>query len=99
MPTLTNWNREISFDIPKDNFKTPQQVSDVQAIVRQAAANGQPVTVVGARHSMTECVVGDGVGAMGRVFVALPLVRYARPLGAIHRRERRKIEMSKVADL
>ena len=56
-----NWNREINFDIPEDNFKTPQQVSDVQAIVRQAAVDGQSVTVVGACHSTTDCMVGEGV--------------------------------------
>lgn len=66
--TLTNWNHEISFDVPEDHFKTPQEVSEVQEIVRQAVADGQPVTVVGARHSTTECMVGESVViAMGKM--------------------------------
>lgn len=36
MPTLTNWNDEIKFEVAHDHFKTPKQISDVQAIVKQA---------------------------------------------------------------
>ncbi|KAJ9649255.1 hypothetical protein H2201_004262 [Coniosporium apollinis] len=61
MPTLTNWNDEIRFDVADDQFKTPTQVSDVQAIVRHAFERNQPVTVVGALHSTTECMVGAGI--------------------------------------
>lgn len=61
MPTLINWNHEIGFDVADDQFKTPTQVSDVQAIVKQAFEGNQPVTVVGALHSTTECMVGAGV--------------------------------------
>jgi L-gulonolactone oxidase len=61
MPTLTNWNHEIRFDVADEQFKTPTQVSDVQAIVRQAFEANQPVTVVGALHSTTECMIGAGI--------------------------------------
>lgn len=61
MPALANWNDEIRFDVAGDHFKTPTQVSDVQAIVRQAFKQDQRVTVVGAMHSTTECTVGTGI--------------------------------------
>jgi len=61
MPTLTNWNDTIRWDVPDDQFKTPNQISDVQAIVKQAFERNQPVTVVGALHSTTECMVGTGI--------------------------------------
>jgi len=58
MPTLINWNKEIKFEVADDQFKTPTQVSDVQAIVKEAFKQNQKVTVVGAMHSTTECIVG-----------------------------------------
>jgi L-gulonolactone oxidase len=61
MPTLTNWNHEIRFDVADDQFKTPTEVSDVQAIVKQASERNQPVKVVRALHSTTECMVGAGI--------------------------------------
>jgi hypothetical protein len=61
MPTLTNWNDEIRWDVPDDQFKTPNQVSDVQAIVKEAFERNQPVKVVGALHSTTECMEGAGI--------------------------------------
>ncbi len=61
MLTLTNWNDEIRWDVPDGQFKTPKQVSDVQAIVKQAFEQNQPVKVVGAIHSTTECMVGTGI--------------------------------------
>jgi hypothetical protein len=61
MPTLTNWNHEIGFDVAEDHFKSPKQISDVQTIVKQAFEGDQPVTVVGAFHSTTECMVGAGI--------------------------------------
>ncbi|OJZ79923.1 hypothetical protein ASPFODRAFT_54340 [Aspergillus luchuensis CBS 106.47] len=61
MPSLTNWNDDIRFEVADDHFKTPTQVSDVQAIVTQAFKQDQRVTVVGAMHSTTECTVGTGI--------------------------------------
>jgi FAD/FMN-containing dehydrogenase len=61
MPTLINWNEEIRFDVADDKFKTPTQVSAVQAIVKQAFEQNQRVTVVGVMHSTTECMVGTGI--------------------------------------
>lgn len=61
MPALANWNDEIRFEVDDSHFKKPMQVSDVQAIVRQAYEQDQHVKVVGAMHSTTECVVGTGI--------------------------------------
>jgi FAD/FMN-containing dehydrogenase len=61
MPTLTNWNHEIQFPVADDKFEQPTDVAGVQAIVRAASARGDKVTVVGAIHSTTECMVGRGV--------------------------------------
>lgn len=61
MHTLTNWNNEISFDVADDQFKTPKHVSEVQNIVKKAFEQNQPVNVVGAIHSTTECMVGTGI--------------------------------------
>jgi FAD/FMN-containing dehydrogenase len=61
MPSLTNWNDDIRFEVADEHFKTPTQVSDVQAIVTQAFKQDQRVTVVGAMHSTTECTVGTGI--------------------------------------
>ncbi|KAL7951077.1 hypothetical protein V8C42DRAFT_359758 [Trichoderma barbatum] len=61
MPALANWNDGIRFEVADDQFKTPMKVSDVQAIVRQAYKQDQRVTVIGAMHSTTECVVGTGI--------------------------------------
>jgi L-gulonolactone oxidase len=61
MPTLRNWNGEIHFNVADNQLKTPTGVSDVQQIVKQAYSESQQVTVVGAMHSTTECMVGKGV--------------------------------------
>ena len=61
MPTLTNWNGEIQFEVADDRFETPTQVSDVQAIVKNAFQQKQQVTVIGAMHSTTECMRGAGI--------------------------------------
>ncbi|CAG5166723.1 uncharacterized protein ALTATR162_LOCUS6968 [Alternaria atra] len=61
MPTLTNWNDEIQFVVPDDQFKTPKQISDVQVIVKNAFQHDQQVTVIGAMHSTTACMVGTGI--------------------------------------
>jgi L-gulonolactone oxidase len=61
MPTLTNWNEEISFSVSDANFRVPKDISDVQAIVMEASNASKAVTVVGALHSTTECMVGSGI--------------------------------------
>ncbi|KAK4233615.1 FAD-binding domain-containing protein [Achaetomium macrosporum] len=61
MTTLNNWNHKIQFEVADNKFKTPTQISDVQDIVKQASSQNQPVTVVGAMHSTTECMVGGGI--------------------------------------
>ncbi|KAG7418775.1 L-gulonolactone oxidase [Fusarium oxysporum f. sp. rapae] len=61
MPLLTNWNDEIRFEVADDHFERPTQVQDVQAIVRRAHEQNQQVTVIGAMHSTTECIVGSGI--------------------------------------
>ncbi|KAE9373647.1 FAD-binding domain-containing protein [Stipitochalara longipes BDJ] len=61
MPTLRNWNGEIRFEISDTQLKTPTHIADVQDIVKQASRGNQQVTVVGAMHSTTECMVGGGV--------------------------------------
>jgi L-gulonolactone oxidase len=61
MPTLTNWNHEIRFDVAEGNYKLPANISEVQDIVKTAHANGTKVRVVGAIHSTTECMVGNGI--------------------------------------
>ncbi|KAJ8098579.1 hypothetical protein POJ06DRAFT_292184 [Lipomyces tetrasporus] len=61
MSTLTNWNEEISYEVDDVNFKTPKTVEDVQAVVKRACETDQKVTVIGAMHSTTECMVGTGV--------------------------------------
>ncbi|EHK22912.1 uncharacterized protein TRIVIDRAFT_60270 [Trichoderma virens Gv29-8] len=60
MVALVNWNNEIRYEVPDNQFKTPTQVSDIQAAVRQAYEQAQRVTVVGAMHSTTECTMGTG---------------------------------------
>jgi L-gulonolactone oxidase len=61
MPTLKNWNDEVQFDVADERFKTPTKISDVQTIVEQAYEQDQKVTVTGAMHSTTECMVGNGI--------------------------------------
>jgi L-gulonolactone oxidase len=61
MSLLTNWNDEIRFEVADDHFERPVQVRDVQAIVRRAFDQHQRVTVIGAMHSTTECIVGTGI--------------------------------------
>lgn len=61
MVTLKNWNEQITFEVPEERFREPSDFAEVQAIVRQAFEQGQKVTVVGALHSTTECIVGSGV--------------------------------------
>ncbi|PNP74449.1 hypothetical protein FNYG_12212 [Fusarium nygamai] len=61
MTLLTNWNDEIQFEVADDHFERPVQVRDVQAIVRRAFEQNQRVTVIGAMHSTTECIVGTGI--------------------------------------
>lgn len=61
MLNLANWNDEIRYKVADDHFKRPAQVSEVQAIVREAHEQDQQVTVVGAMHSTTDCIVGTGI--------------------------------------
>ncbi|KAH7244464.1 uncharacterized protein BKA55DRAFT_573954 [Fusarium redolens] len=61
MSLLTNWNDEIRFEVADGHFERPVQVRDVQAIVRRAFDQHQRVTVIGAMHSTTECIVGTGI--------------------------------------
>ena len=61
MVTLKNWNEQITFEVPEERFREPSDFAEVQAIVRQAFEQGQKVTVVGALHSTTECIVGSGI--------------------------------------
>jgi hypothetical protein len=37
MPTFTNWNDEIKFEVSHDHFKIPKNISDVKAIIKQAS--------------------------------------------------------------
>ncbi|KAJ6081423.1 hypothetical protein N7499_006297 [Penicillium canescens] len=76
MPAFTNWNDEIQFEVADDHFKTPTQVSDVEAIVRQADKQDQRVTVVGTMHLTTECTVGnDIVISMENMACVLSVIR------------------------
>ncbi|KAH7152578.1 hypothetical protein EDB81DRAFT_648994 [Dactylonectria macrodidyma] len=50
MAIIDNWNDEIRYEVADDHFKKPAQISD-----------DQRVTVVGARHSTTECIVGTDI--------------------------------------
>jgi FAD/FMN-containing dehydrogenase len=61
MPTLTNWNQQIRFDVPPERFVEPDSIAQVQEIVKRASERGDPVKAVGALHSTTECMVGSGV--------------------------------------
>ena len=61
MVTLKNWNEQITFEVPEERFREPSDFAEVQAIVRRAFEQGQKVTVVGALHSTTECIVGSGI--------------------------------------
>ncbi|GCB21805.1 L-gulonolactone oxidase [Aspergillus awamori] len=61
MPTLSNWNNDIKFEVADNCFKTPTQISDIQAIVKQAFDKNEHVAVIGAMHSTTQCMVGSGI--------------------------------------
>lgn len=61
MPTLTNWNGEVSYGVDDANFKMPETIKDVQDIVTAAYETNQKVTIIGAMHSTTKCMVGTGV--------------------------------------
>jgi FAD/FMN-containing dehydrogenase len=61
LKTFSNWNHEIRFAVPDENFKEPKDIAEVQAIVTAAFERSERVTVVGALHSTTECMVGIGV--------------------------------------
>jgi L-gulonolactone oxidase len=61
MPTFTNWNGQVSYGVDDADFKMPETIEDVQAIVKAAYETNQKVTVIGAMHSTTECMVGTGV--------------------------------------
>ncbi|EEU33487.1 uncharacterized protein NECHADRAFT_89432 [Fusarium vanettenii 77-13-4] len=50
MAVLANWNDEIRFGVADDLFRRPAHVAEKQR-----------VTVVGAMHSTTECIVGTGI--------------------------------------
>lgn len=60
MRKLQNWNKQISFDVSENDFKSPEDISEVQSIIKKAFDNNQKVSVIGAMHSTTECMVGDG---------------------------------------
>ncbi len=59
MRTLKNWNDQINFSVPESRFKTPENIAEVQAIVKKAYQDSQKISVIGAMHSTTECMVGD----------------------------------------
>jgi L-gulonolactone oxidase len=61
MPTLHNWNGQIQFNVADGKLKAPSHVAGIQEIVKQASSQNQRVTVVGAMHSTTECMVGSDV--------------------------------------
>ncbi|KAH0270089.1 FAD-binding domain-containing protein, partial [Aureobasidium melanogenum] len=61
MPILSNWNEEIKFLVPDDKFKTPSSISEVQDIIIDAAQHNEKVRVIGAMHSTTQCMVGNGI--------------------------------------
>lgn len=61
MPTLTNWNDEIKYEVPDDKFKAPNSISEVQAIIKDAAQQNEKIRVIGAMHSTTQCMVGSGI--------------------------------------
>jgi L-gulonolactone oxidase len=61
MPTLHNWNGQIQFNVANGKLKAPTQIAEIQEIVKQASSQNQRVTVVGAMHSTTECMVGSDV--------------------------------------
>lgn len=61
MPTLVNWNDEIKFDIPDNKFKKPNNIPEVQAIVKAANGSNAKIKVVGAMHSVTPCFVGSDI--------------------------------------
>tara|TARA_R110002060_G_scaffold45608_2_gene56917 strand:+ start:2197 stop:2409 length:213 start_codon:yes stop_codon:yes gene_type:complete len=59
MPSLSNWNNEINFNV--GDIETPSQITEVQDIVKKAFDQEKRVTVVGAIHSTTECMVGSDI--------------------------------------
>ncbi|CAD0095512.1 unnamed protein product [Aureobasidium vineae] len=61
MPTLSNWNEEIKYEVADTKFKTPRSISDVQSIIKDAAQHNEKVRVIGAMHSTTQCMVGSGI--------------------------------------
>lgn len=61
MPTLHNWNGQIQFNVANGKLRTPTQIAEVQEIVKQASSQNQRVTIVGAMHSTTECMVGSDI--------------------------------------
>lgn len=61
MPTLRNWNHTVIYDVVDGKYMSPREVSEVQAIVKEAFENDIPVTVAGACHSTTACMFGHGI--------------------------------------
>lgn len=61
MPTLHNWNNQITFGVPEKNFKKPSNIQEVQAIIKDASAANAKVKVVGGMHSVTPCFVGSDI--------------------------------------
>ncbi|KAI6715198.1 hypothetical protein PZA11_006029 [Diplocarpon coronariae] len=59
MPTITNWNHEIEFEVA--DVETPSSISEVQALVKKAYGANKRVTVNGAIHSTTQCMVGSDI--------------------------------------
>ena len=60
MRKLENWNEQICFSVSESDFNTPEDISEVQSIVKKAFTDNQKISVIGAMHSTTECMVGTG---------------------------------------
>ncbi|KAI9054268.1 hypothetical protein LZ554_001436 [Drepanopeziza brunnea f. sp. 'monogermtubi'] len=59
MPAISNWNHSINFDVA--DVETPSSIDEVQEIVKKAYNENKRVTVLGAIHSTTQCMVGSDV--------------------------------------
>jgi hypothetical protein len=87
MPAISNWNHSINFDVA--DFETPSSIDEVQKIVKKAYNENKRVTVLGAIHSTTQCMVGSDVAiAMtnsmydallrGRCYVCSMLIQFSQ---------------------
>lgn len=82
MTAVGNWNHTINFNV--GDLETPSSIEEVQKIVKKAYNDNKRVTVLGAIHSTTQCMVGSDIAISMTKSMVLPLPVYRQLADAVN---------------